>query len=336
MMKGIFMVKLTLKHDDCQERLLVPEQRSIREILAEAHIPFSADDSILMNGRRLQPKDLDKNILDMDLLSAGDLLLEVVADLPWKTEVSSPFDSDPEIEASSVCQPKVHIIGCACVVFSAFTPDQLSDFQRYMPEALTLRDDRGEPVFAMALEEKSPGSLNEYGAVFSGKAAASGNATTVMPYKLVCGSDEQFNYLLCQEYREDLGKYLAVSYRMCRIVNVADSAYSQPFDEKVLSYLERMEKYGPQYNINEVTETVVELTETGVLDFRRIYQGRPKPDRVDKPDSHGIARYYFSCSQDQLYFYFRRFNPGQARIIKPEKLKEQLKCFHENHLKAMA
>ena len=158
---------------------------------------------------------------------------------------------------------------------------------------------------------------------------------TVTPYKMLMGSDGQYNYLLCQEYNEEAGKLLAISYRLSRIVNIRETPVKQAMDETVRKYLEKMEECGPQYNINEDTETCVELTEMGRKNYKKIYQGRPLKYTSDKPDENGNARYYFSCSQDQLFLYFRRFNPGEAAVIYPEKLKRRLVQFHERHLEAV-
>ncbi len=60
-----------------------------------------------------------------------------------------------------------------------------------MPEALTMRDESGDPVFAIALDEKSPGSLTKYGAVFSKKATKQGNATITIIIDPDCDDTEE-------------------------------------------------------------------------------------------------------------------------------------------------
>lgn len=157
----------------------------------------------------------------------------------------------------------------------------------------------------------------------------------VIPYKATYGSDGRYNYLLCQEYNRKEKRMTAVSYRLCRIVNPREYPTGQAIEPEVRKYLEKMEKYGPQYSINEDTITCVELTKEGRTSFRGIYQGRPDYDREDKPDERGNVKYYFSCSRTQLYLYFRRFNPGEARVLYPEQLNEELKEFHEKHLETM-
>lgn len=162
----------------------------------------------------------------------------------------------------------------------------------------------------------------------------------VIPYEFVYGSDEQYNYLLCQEWNEEAGKYEAGSYRLCRIVEPRlDRSMDTTMDEGVVRHLEMMKTYGPQYQINEDVESCVRLTEKGRKSFRVIYQGRPvrvkKASKENEPNADGTVDYFFECSQEQLYFYFRRFNPGEAEVVYPESLKEELRKFHKEHLDAM-
>lgn len=75
-------------------------------------------------------------------------------------------------------QSKATIMGCACVIFSSLTPDEIKRYKSYHPEALRMIDeDSGEPVFSIDLDSKKPGSLTEDGAVFSTVTSADGKAT---------------------------------------------------------------------------------------------------------------------------------------------------------------
>ena len=165
------MVKITLNNKGKKVSLLVPEQKPIKDVLKELEVDVTPFDSVTLHGKKLSPDDLDKNILDLGLGDQTDMDLVIADDVPWVT------DDNPAAGGSVVYPPKAKIIGCACIIASAFTVDELRDFQRYMPEALTKRDEKGEPIFAISLDETSPGSLNKYGATFSRKATKAGNAT---------------------------------------------------------------------------------------------------------------------------------------------------------------
>ena len=179
------MIKLTLKHTDGKEKtLLVPEQKPLKDILegVEFYSPF---DTVTMNGKPLSWEDLEKNLLDLDCKRDGDVTLMVGENAPWESA-----DRDESPIGSVIYPPKTLIVGCACVVISAFTPEELKDFERYLPEALTMRDEKGEPVFAISLDEKSPGSLTKYGAVFSKRTNSEGHATITIVIDPECDDPE--------------------------------------------------------------------------------------------------------------------------------------------------
>ncbi len=154
----------------------------------------------------------------------------------------------------------------------------------------------------------------------------------VIPYAVVCGSEEMYNYLLCQEYNSFTRKNEARSFRLCRIQRPSYHYPSGVLDERIIHYLELMKNLGPQYAINEETETCVKLTSSGQQLFRRIYIGRPAANRKEEMED-GTALYYFNGSLDQLYLYFRRFDAGEAEILYPDKLRTRLKQFHEEAIK---
>ena len=73
---------------------------------------------------------------------------------------------------------RVLIAGCACVIFSRLTPNDIRQFKAYHPEVLTMNDEKtGEPLFALDLDDESPGSLTSCGATFSKVTSVDGKAT---------------------------------------------------------------------------------------------------------------------------------------------------------------
>ena len=153
-----------------------------------------------------------------------------------------------------------------------------------------------------------------------------------VPYKLVHGLDERYNYLLCQEPNAVTGKPMASSFRLSRIRNPYETLTEGTITEQIQSYLNAMETYGPQHSLNEDIVTCIELNEAGRRNFQSIYHDRPVVYDAEKPQPNGRRKYYFRCSQNQLFLYFRRFNPGEAKVLYPEKLAEQIRDFHEKSL----
>ncbi len=151
----------------------------------------------------------------------------------------------------------------------------------------------------------------------------------VIPYKIVAGPEEMFNYLLCAEYNTNTQKQETKSYRLNRIhetINCSENI--GVIDDAVKNHLEMMIKYGPAYTINDDEMTHVRLSKFGVRDFNRIYFGRPVVDKIEPHDD--VFDYYFKGSKDQIFFYFRRFENDEVEIISPKSLRERMITFHRN------
>lgn len=149
----------------------------------------------------------------------------------------------------------------------------------------------------------------------------------VIPYKMTISKEEMFNYLLCAELTN--GKQVETPFRLTHILSV-DSAPGDTFIyADVERHLMKMDQYAPQYQIKDDIETCVRLTDQGIKDYQRIYFGRP--ERIPEKDEtkEDGTYYYFDCSTNQLYLYFRRFG-CEAEIIYPEELRNRIKEFHHN------
>lgn len=183
------MLKITLCHKGKKEVLLVPETKTINEILKEKDLVALPFDSVVLDGIAIPFKDLDKNVIELGFSDRDALNLSLNENPPWVNGSDDPF-AFPAEQFS-----RVLVVGCACVIFSAFTPDELRDLQRFLPDALTARDAQGA-VFAISLDPSSPGSLTKDGAVFSAHPSSRGKATITIlidpevddPYQKVCES----------------------------------------------------------------------------------------------------------------------------------------------------
>lgn len=151
----------------------------------------------------------------------------------------------------------------------------------------------------------------------------------VVPYKLVAGQDERLNYLLCFE-EENRGRQ-TLAYRLCRISRPRILSTSVTLPEYADRHLALMEQHGPQYAINDDERACVRLTPKGIITYQRVYLGRPAYERVEHDEDRDL--YYFNCSSDQLFLYFRRFGPGEAEVIAPASLRDRVIAFHAGALK---
>ena len=72
---------------------------------------------------------------------------------------------------------KAVVMGCACVVVSSLTPEQIESAKRYAPEVLNLTDETGEEVYSLDIEKGQPGRVDDDEAVYSECKTADGKAT---------------------------------------------------------------------------------------------------------------------------------------------------------------
>ena len=69
------------------------------------------------------------------------------------------------------------LMGCACVVKSMLTPEEIEKFCIYHPEALVMKNEAGEEVFKIDLDGEIPGCITKEAAVFSKVKTVDGKAT---------------------------------------------------------------------------------------------------------------------------------------------------------------
>lgn len=136
----------------------------------------------------------------------------------------------------------------------------------------------------------------------------------VYPYAIACGKEELFNYLVCTY--NDAVKTLRIS----NIKSITNTNEPVNFSDEQIKSLEATIKYGPQFSINEVSESCVKLTDYGQVMFKKFYVHRPTPTRIEGD------LYYFESAKDQLFTYFSRFGKN-AYVVYPEKLRSELHIF---------
>lgn len=170
---------------------------------------------------------------------------------------------------------------------------------------------------------------------FTSSKAPSNMQFHVIPYEIVHGSDEMFNYLICQCYDEEKQCCQASTFRLCRLgwPYLDEDPPAKVIQKDVKAHLEKMKRCGPQYAINEDIETIIQLTPVGQKSYAAQYLGRPNYLKRQELEN-GYCNYIFENSTRQLFFYFRRFSAEEAVVISPDSLKEQMKAFHDASWKA--
>lgn len=150
----------------------------------------------------------------------------------------------------------------------------------------------------------------------------------VIPFAMAIGPEEMYNFLLCQEPNSETHQPEARAYALRRIKGVFASDKRGVLDATVHEHLLLMKKNGPQYAINDDEEIHVKLNEEGIMAYNRIYFGRPRYEKTVRV-SDGELQYY-RCSKDQVFLYFRRFDPTTVEILAPESLRERMRSFYES------
>ena len=169
------MIKLTLKEKDRICNNLVPETKTIRQVLIENHMDYSAG-NVYVNALPVQPSGLDTPFSHISDEATH-----------YVISVSSPEHGSEEMPAIGKVHiedtlfqtsraPKVYLISSVCVIVSSLTAQEISNMKHSKPDLLQSKDENNEPFFAIDVES-GYGSLKEYGAVYSDHVTCEGKAT---------------------------------------------------------------------------------------------------------------------------------------------------------------
>jgi len=150
----------------------------------------------------------------------------------------------------------------------------------------------------------------------------------VVPYAIAIGPEEMFNFLLCQEENPVTHDMEAKAFGLRRIKHVNASDKRTRIQPAVHQHLHAMVKMGPQYAINDDEEICVRLTERGMTAYKRIYFGKPKYARMEKVADEYYQ--YYICSKEQVFLYFRKFDPSIVEIVAPESLRKRMEQFYRS------
>ncbi len=158
-------------------------------------------------------------------------------------------------------------------------------------------------------------------------AFSSGKVHHVVPYCVVTGYEDMFNYLLCEEIDQRDGSSKVMTFRINRIASLVRSKSSGPVSEAAKENLDKMLRLSPQYAFNNDKQICVRMNADGKDLFRKIYHGRPTP--VDVKKDGNWFRFYFNCSIAQASLYFRKFEQDTIEIVEPEALKTDITRFFQ-------
>ena len=141
-------------------------------------------------------------------------------------------------------------------------------------------------------------------------------------YAICSAKDELFNYVLGYNIPNNS------TVRLAKIKSVTLLSTPISIPEENVALLDRQIACAPQYPMFKSDKNLikVELTDTGVKLFEKIYLYRPTPISI-------VGNVYtFDCSATQALYYFERFG-NNALIISPRKLGIDMRNYHYFALK---
>lgn len=148
------MIKVTLITNNPRKTILASENETVKEILEKNDVNYG-NAATAVDGATLSAGEINMTLRDLGIEEKA-----IISVLAHKDNAA-----------------KATIAGSACVVTSKLKPEDIKRFKKFHPELLVMTDEDGEPQFAIDIDDDTPGSLNNYGAVFGSATNSEGNAT---------------------------------------------------------------------------------------------------------------------------------------------------------------
>lgn len=113
--------------------------------------------------------------------------------------------------------PKITVVGDVAVITSEFGFEELKRISKYRPEALCLKDEKGNKYFKVEVTEGGSGCISKCGISFNAK-AHTGDEVAVLTYPIPNGvtdvaewASDEFGYALLRLKEVEGGLYEALA-----------------------------------------------------------------------------------------------------------------------------
>lgn len=137
-------------------------------------------------------------------------------------------------------------------------------------------------------------------------------------YAIQPSKEEHYNYVLFTNKND---KPLTIRLNKIKFVSLLNS--KRILEAETITLFNKQISYGvefPLYSLNE-EQVIVKLNDRGKQLFKKIYLYRPIPDKIED------NLYYFTCSHNQILYYFKRFG-YDAMILSPTHLSKKMKDYY--------
>ena len=148
------MINITLVTNNPNEYDIVRESMTVREFLEKHNVNYGVGTTSI-DGVPIGVGGLDKTFAEWEL---GD-----------KAIVSCLANKDNGAGAL--------IAGSSCMIKSTLTPAEIKRVKKFHPEALVMTDEDDKPMFAIDIDEETPGEIDNNGACFGSATSEDGKAT---------------------------------------------------------------------------------------------------------------------------------------------------------------
>lgn len=203
------MLKIALKEKDQVRSVLVPESKTIRQVLIENHVDY-CDRTVYVNALPIQPSGFDIPFSHIsDEASRYIISLSPYAPADQNTSRSEKAERNLFHTAHA---PKVYLISSVCIIVSALTAQEIQDLKRYRPEVLQIRDENRESLFAIDIES-GYGSLKNFGAVYSDRVTCEGKATITI---LLNSAEHDLADIVCNRLGVSFHKLVQLEKRILK------------------------------------------------------------------------------------------------------------------------
>lgn len=184
------------------------------------------------------------------------------------------------------------------------------------------RSEREAIIFKDSYEDIQR-ALNEH-KILSFTNTTSGDEVSylVEPYVIAPSKEEQCNYLICKDVYYKKPR----TFRISRLRSVFVTSDTFDIDPELQKELQEKAIRSP-HSVSLTVQAIVRLNKYGVKKFKAITKNRPIVSKIEGD------LYYFDWPELQLQEYFERFG-RDAIVIKPASLKNRIKRFYYNGLRA--
>ncbi len=92
----------------------------------------------------------------------------------------------------------VLVAGHSAIITSSLSVEEIKKVQKYQPDALTLKDEEGEPIFKIGFAAHGTGDVSKFGVEFDAAPGVNGKAVVTMAFCPGDGNEDEVKTALAE------------------------------------------------------------------------------------------------------------------------------------------